>query len=114
MMTPEEKKAAAQEILKQLGGHRFVVMTGAKNIYYESSNDRANLSFRFPGSTRANFCKIVVNAFDTYDVTFLKIRGTTIKTVETHEGLEGIYNDMLQDVFTRATGLNCTLGTMGR
>jgi hypothetical protein len=112
-MTPEERKAAAQEILKQLGGHKFVVMTGANNLHYDSDRDSGNLSFRFPGSKRANFCEIVVNAFETYDVTFLKIRGTQIKTVETHEGLEGIYNDMLQDVFTRATGLDCTLGTLG-
>jgi len=95
----------AQTILEQLGGNRFAVMTGAKN--FGASADA--LSFALP----ANFAKNGINRVrvtltpaDVYTVEFFKVRGTSIKHLGTHEG---IYADMLRDLFTRETGLDVSL-----
>jgi hypothetical protein len=100
----------AQTILEQLGGHRFRVMTGAKNFI----GDVKALSFRLPGSGFAkdgvNFVRITLNALDTYDMEFGRVRGRNVKMLYTESG---IYADKLQTVFTRVTGLNTSLGTMG-
>jgi hypothetical protein len=55
---------------------------------------------------RINAIKITLNAMDTYDIDFMRIRGIDIKTVET---LDGIYNDGLQDVISDRTGLALSL-----
>jgi len=101
----------AETILAQLGGRRFIVMTGAKNFL----GDERSLSFRLPGAggrttDGINYVKVQLNAEDTYDLTFLRLRGVNVKHVAERKS---IYNDQLQEVFTRVTGLNTSLGTMG-
>ena len=97
-------------ILEQLGGHRFTVMTGAKQL---TGHEKA-LSFRLPGNGFAkdgiNYVKIQLNAEDTYDVTFVKLRGVNFTVVKERKS---IYAEDLQDVFTAVTGLKTSLGTMG-
>lgn len=97
----------AKTILKQLGGNKFTVMTGAKN--YVAHKDA--LSFRLPGNGKlngktVNYVKITLTPLDLYDVEFGYIRGMNYKVLKT---VEGIYFDMLQDVFTRNTGLDTHL-----
>lgn len=95
----------AQTILQQLGGRRFIVMTGAKNF----TGGEQTLSFKVPSNTtkgRISHVRITLNACDLYDVEYLSIRGTTIKTVSTDEG---IYCDRLQAAFTETTGLHTHL-----
>jgi hypothetical protein len=101
-----ERKYQAMEIMNQLGGRQFIAMTGARFITYDEKAESANLAFKFMGSRNANHIKIVLDAMDTYTVTFFKIRGASFKEVSTHEG---IYNDMLQELFTEVTGLYTTL-----
>jgi hypothetical protein len=100
-----ENLELAKEILNQLGGHKFVVMTGARNIFACDNG----LQFSFPGCTKTNKCRITLDVMDTYTVEFYKIRGVNCNMIQEYEG---VYNDMLQDIFTNTTGLNCTLGTM--
>ena len=97
----------ANTILAQLGGGRFTVMTGAKN-YLGSAN---SLSFRLPGS--GGFCKdginavrIVLEASDTYTVTFSRVHGSKVTEVAT---VDGVYEDTLRTVFTEHTGLATSL-----
>lgn len=97
----------AKTILEQLGGGKFAVMTGASNFL----GDASSLSFRLPGGggyckDGINHVKIELTAADDYTVTFTRIRGTKITEVAK---LDGIYNDMLMDVFENHTGLYCTL-----
>jgi hypothetical protein len=97
----------AQTILQQLGGHRFVVMTGAKNL----SDTGNGLSFRLPGSggftkNGINYVKITLDPSDTYSMEFGKIRGTTYKIIHS---TNDIYEDQLQEVFQRETGLSTKL-----
>lgn len=93
----------AKTILEQLGGNKFIAMTGAKGF---TASDRA-LTFRLPGA--GGFCKdginavrVTLNQYDTYDVEFMRIRGTKVTPVHTDNG---IYNDQFEAVFAAATGL---------
>lgn len=91
----------AQTILEQLGGRRFVSMTGAKNF-----GDTGNgLAFQIPASltkNRINAVKIELDPSDTYIVKFLRIGRADLKVVSQHSM---IYCDQLEDLFERETGL---------
>lgn len=87
----------ANEILAQLGGNRFLAMTGARNL----TGSADTLSFKLP--TRGiNYVSIKLEATDVYTVTFGKLRGTNYSVACVHSG---IYADMLQGLFTRVTGV---------
>ena len=90
------------DILNQLGGRKFVLMTGAYN--HTASPD--GVQFSFKGSTIANKCRITLLPSDTYRVEFFKIRAGKCKPVAK---FDDVYNDMLQDIFTATTGLYCIL-----
>ena len=94
----------AQTILSQLGGGKFVVMTGAKNLA-----DYGNaLGFKIPrNKSKANYVKITLTPADLYDIEFMRLDVRTGFTV-LHK-VEGAYNDMLQSVFTDYTGMYTSL-----
>lgn len=93
-----------KEILNQLGGNKFVVMTGAHTILKHDDN---TLSLKFRGSRRANYLKVqYIPSIDLYTVTIGKIGAKTYKVISQ---TEGVYNDMLQELFTRVTGLYTSL-----
>jgi len=82
-------------------------MTGARNIF---AND-SGVSFSLPGS--GGFCKNGINhvkidltSLDLYDMKFSRIRGNRCTVISTREG---VYDDMLQDIFKTETGLNTSL-----
>ena len=89
----------AQTILNQLGGNRFIAMTGSKQFIAGENFLRMRLS---RNKSCANMLKISLNSLDTYDLEFLKVAKNNFKTVKT---VRGVYNDMLQDIFTSETGL---------
>lgn len=105
----------AKTILQQLGGNKFIAMTGAKNFVALENGIKFNIG---RNSSKANTVKITHNGLDLYDVEFIKftpfkfnmktgaIREEKSETVAT---LENYYDDMLQDGFTRITGLNTYL-----
>ena len=102
----------AKTILAQLGGNRFVAMTGAKKLTSEADG----LSFRLPGGggfckDEINYVKVSLNAEDTYDLLFLRMRGVEFKVIAEPKS---VYAENLQEVFTRVTGLHTSLGTQGR
>ena len=93
----------AKTILEQLGGGAFVRMTGAKNFL----GFPKGLVFSLPGG--GGFCKnginrvrIDLNASDTYDVRFYRLRGSKIKEIASYEG---VYCDNLAATFRSETGL---------
>jgi hypothetical protein len=91
----------ANTILSQLGGHRFIMMTGARGFVASSDS----LSFRIPGTmtrSRINAVRITLDPSDTYTVVFMAIRGTTIKEASRHED---VYCDSLCELFRNVTGL---------
>lgn len=101
----------AKTILSQLGGNKFIVMTGAKNC---QDHGRA-LSFRVPATvttgTGINYVKITLEPSDTYTIEFGRVHGSKYRVIATREN---IYADMLRDTFTDVTGALCTMGTLGR
>jgi hypothetical protein len=95
---------AYEIILQQLGGNRFVAMTGANSFCYDTDN---TLIFKFRGSKKFNGCRITLNGLDLYDMRFVKIgRAPTFKKVV--EDVENVYCDQLQSIFTDKTGLYTT------
>ncbi len=99
----------ANTILEQLGGNKFLAMTGANTLVgFENA-----LSMRLPTGTKnkANSLKVTLTPMDDYTLEFMSIRGGKFTPKGT---VSGVYNDNLRDVFTAETGLYTSLGTMGR
>jgi len=93
------EKKEPQETLRQLGGNKFIVMTGAKNFV----KGKNYIAFKIPKSKdKINYVKITLNSKDLYDIEYGKIEGFNYKVVKTERD---IYADGLQDNFTRNTGL---------
>lgn len=96
----------ANTILEQLGGARFRLMTGA-NTFVSSEK---SLQMKLPRSTQngATHLKITLNGADLYDMAWMRWNSQTLEmaVIETDEG---IYDEMLQDVFTTRTGLFTSL-----
>jgi hypothetical protein len=93
----------ATTILDQLGGRRFLAMTGATNLIGSATS----LSFTLPGTPGfvkggINVCRITLTPLDTYTVEYLRVRRGQVRTVETDTD---IYAEDLQACFSRATGL---------
>lgn len=107
--TPEQKAKMAESkriaaiILMQLGGGRFTAMTGSKN--YVALGNGFGCKLR-RNNTKGNYMRITLNAMDTYDMEFLLI---TSRKMTSKSKCEGLYDDMLQSIFTRETGLNTSL-----
>ena len=100
---------SAQTILEQLGGNKFIAMTGAKNFVKDEKGK--NITFKIGRNPKSiSHVRIKLNVWDTYDIEFLSIRKYQVKI---KDKVSGIYGDQLQEVFTRYTGLETTLGTMG-
>ena len=103
-VTEKLDKTQASELLKQLGGNKFIMMTGAKNFTFGSNG----LAFKIGRNAKAvNYVVIQLNGKDLYDMKFQK--GTRVlKTAN------DVYADQLQKMFTKYTGMYTSLGTMGR
>lgn len=100
-----DRLPVAAMILEQLGGRRFLAMTGAKNLV--GSED--SLMFQLPASLvkdRGNKLTITLSPMDTYTLTLYRIRGTDAEVVATEED---VYAEDLQAAFTRVTGLDTQL-----
>ena len=94
----------AEEVLQQLGGRRFIAMTGAKN--FVKNDKEKSITFKIPKAKDGiTHVMITLNASDTYTVNFLSIRGNNIK----QKPIKGVYNDQLQSIFTQYTGLYTSL-----
>ena len=91
----------ATQILFQLGGNKFIAMTGATCFH---SGD--TLIVKFKGSKIANLMNVSLNTNDTYTVEISKFRGLDKKVVKL---LSNVYADMLKSVFEETTGLRTSL-----
>tara|TARA_B100002019_G_scaffold287344_1_gene299187 strand:- start:321 stop:848 length:528 start_codon:yes stop_codon:yes gene_type:complete len=98
-----ENKNIAKTILQQLGGNKFIAMTGAKNLGFTNNGLQMKIGRNSKGITH-----VIINlkSTDTYDMEFIKIRGTSYKVVKK---LKGVYADQLQNIFTKFTGLRTRL-----
>lgn len=96
----------AKTILLQLGGRRFVAMTGSKDFINLGNGLRMSLS---RNKTSANRLEIIYDGGkDLYNVRFYR-QSFSRKTFECKtkdiKTYEGVYFDMLEDIFTEVTGM---------
>lgn len=116
----------SNDIFNQLGGQKFVVMTGAKNMVSSENG----LTFQIgKNASKANLVKVTVNANDTYNLQFWnkgkEINSILLMVKYFQQGLNdeqirikvaekkaepkmlkeysGIYSDQLQELFTEYT-----------
>lgn len=101
------EQTVAKTILSQLGGSKFIAMTGARNL---TSGSR-ELQVQFPGTggrKAANAVRIELAADDTYRITAYHIarRGLRCDVVAK---ATGVYADNLRQTFETLTGLRTSL-----
>ena len=93
----------AATILSQLGGNRFIAMTGAKNLV----SGNGTLGFKIGrNSGKCNHVRITLNSNDTYKIEFINVRKMEFKTTSE---FNDVYADQLQSIFTEVTGLYTSL-----
>lgn len=101
----------ADTILQQLGGNKFIVMTGSKNFLSDGNTLRMHLA---KNVSKANRLEITLDADDLYTMRFYKYTAGrlnkktwswTADKVEEVYTVSGIWFDMLQPVFTQVTGM---------
>ena len=96
----------AVTILQQIGGRRFIAMTGSHDFINLGNGLRMSLS---RNKTSANRLEILYDeGADLYNMRFYR-RTFSIKTCEVKtkdiKTYDGVYCDMLEDIFTDVTGL---------
>lgn len=105
-------QAVAEGILEQLGGQKFLAMTAATKLLSFSEPGHGGLQFKLPRrGARAKLgidaVRITLELSDTYTMDFFK-------GMEKVRSIGSLYSDDLRRVFTEVTGLETSLGTMGR
>ena len=109
----------AEQILIQLGGRKFVACTGCSNFH--SSGDQDFIVMNIPrNGSKANRCEIRYNHdTDTYNMRFYRHRNASYnynRYIKTGNGwtdakdtelktYEGVYCDMLREIFSDYTGM---------
>lgn len=96
-------EGVAETILAQLGGNKFITMTGAKNFVKSDNSLKFNVGKAKNG---IKIIRIVLDKSDTYTVEFAKLVKYDYKVVETRSN---VYADNLKDVIGRVTGLALSL-----
>lgn len=96
----------AKTILEQLGSGKFIAMTGSKEFIDLGNGLRMNLA---RNKTSANRLEIILDReTDTYTMKFFR-QTFSKKTFEVSKKdivlHEGVYSDMLEEMFTSVTGL---------
>lgn len=107
MSTPTDQ-TVSQTILQQLGGQRFIAMTGAKNFIDHGKG----LSFKIGRNCkRVNCVRITLNVLDLYNVEFLNINlgRKNSEWIKTVSEICNIDADNLQGIFTANTGMDTHL-----
>lgn len=100
----------AATILRQIGGRRFVAMTGSHDFINLGNGLRMSLS---RNKTSANRLEIIYDeGADLYNMRFYRqsfIRKTFECQTKDIKTYEGVYWDMLEDIFSEVTGMHLYL-----
>ena len=103
-------KRQAGETLKQLGGNRFIMMTGAKNFGVGPKG----MGFKIGrNSKKINYIRIDLDrGKDLYNMEFIRMarkKGELSPTLKVVKKIKGVYADQLRDLFTKYTGMYTSL-----
>ena len=100
--------------LRALGGHKALVMLGARNLGYSEKDH--TVTMKLPkNASGANYLIIKLTSRDLYDLelqSIRKVKGSYKQTLKAR--LEGAYADMVRSWVENKTGMYLSLGTMGR
>jgi len=100
-----EARLDPNQTLQQLGGNRFIAMTGAKNLAVDKSKNELHMKI-MRNSKGISHVRIRLTSMDLYDMEFLQVRAGKIK-IKSKE--KGVYGDQLAKMFKKNTGLNVRL-----
>lgn len=93
----------AETIFAQMGGNRFVAMTGARDFVA----DVDSLTFRLRRNAKGINCvRVTLQPSDTYRMEFVRVGKQDLKVVVMHDD---IYSDQLCACFEAETGLYTSL-----
>ena len=100
-----EARLDPKQLLQQLGGNRFIMMVGAKNLAVDKSRNELHMKIG-RNSKGVNFVRIKLSSMDLYDMEFLQVRAGKIKI---KSKVKDVYADQLGKMFKKHTGLNVRL-----
>jgi hypothetical protein len=100
-MQHTEQPTIAQTIHSQIGGNRVAVMTGCR---FAAGKDA--LLLQKLKSPKGNMLEIKLAPSDTYTVTLYRLRGASLRVVESREN---VYVEELVDTCEEMTGLYFSL-----
>jgi hypothetical protein len=98
----------AQTILEQIGGRRFLMMTGAKNLTSRADGLSMVLPDTRYGKSRVSVngtifvFAVILSPMDDYTLRLCSVKNFESKVIEE---VQGVYCDQLEDIFTSMTGL---------
>jgi hypothetical protein len=93
----------ANTILAQLGGNKFLAMTGASNLIGRPDG----LSFKVGrNDAKVTHVRVTLTPADEYTVEFINVRGVNVKPLAT---VEHVQADNLARVFETKTGMRVSL-----
>jgi hypothetical protein len=98
----------ANTILAQLGGRRFIAMSGAKDFIGGDNYLMFSLPTGF-AKEGINKIRITLDWTDTYIFEALKVSHRPEPKSENIEKLDYVYAENLEEIFTKVTGLDTHL-----
>ena len=100
---PKYDSRVAMEIMSQLGGNRFVAMTGARDFVYDNNS----ITFRLPARmTKGTHFKVTLTGRDNYTLELFRIKDFAPDIVGKSES---VMCDGLRSAFSEVTGLATSL-----
>lgn len=100
-----------EQLLAQLGGNKFLAMTGAKDLVTDEKNNSLTMSLP-KNESRANRLIITLQDDDLYTVKFFNLttkRGSSVPVSKQKASFNNVAADQLQELFTTITGLSTSL-----
>lgn len=91
-------------ILNQLGGNKFIAMTGSKNFVNTGTGLKMQLR---RNKSNAQYLTITLTPMDTFDMNFVRVNGK-MEVIEV-ANFEGVYWTELTKIFEQVTGLYTSL-----
>ena len=100
-----EARLDPKQLLQQLGGNRFIMMVGAKNLAIDKPKNELHMKIG-RNAKGVSHVRIRLSSMDLYDMEFLQVRAGKIK-IKSKE--KGVYADQLGKMFKKNTGMNVRL-----
>lgn len=104
-MKTKNNNTTANEILRQLGGNKFIAMTGANGFSYNNNS----LTFMI-GKNKGKYkaISITLNPLDLYDIDFIKQKRLPLLEV-IKETIKNVYVENMLEIIENKTGLDTRL-----